>query len=537
MFKRLLAGITLTVLLGATFVGCAGAEANKTTDSTKEQAEASNEDSKEENLKEPEELDFHVVVEDIPTADISSNFSVHDPSIVEDNGTYYIFGSHMTAAKCTDLKSWEKVADNYNKNNPTYGQIYDVADEAFAYSGNKTSLIPTDDRKTHVWAPDVIYNKTTGLYNMYYCTTSTWNASNLCFGTSENIEGPYEWQSALIYSGFNMDTISGTDVLDYVDEEYAKKHYTRNKEYNFNDYPNAIDPTIFYDKDDRLWMTYGSWSGGIFILELDPETGLVIHPEADEENGVDPYFGKKLLGGGHKSIEGPYILYDAETDYYYLYVSYGVLTSNGGYQIRVFRSKEPDGTYEDMNGKYPTEKVDHAFFGLKLSGNYKLPSLERAYMATGHNSAFVDTDGKKYIAYHTRFNDGAENHSPRVHQYFTNKDGWPCMLPYQTQGETISATGYDMEKVAGRYFYINQGTSIDSEIANPEILYLLDDGTVKGKEVNGKWSVTDGTYYVDITIEDKEYSGIFCEMKDEAGTDVMTFSAVGSNESIWGVKY
>jgi len=47
----------------------------------------------------------------------------------------------------------------------------------------------------------------------------------------------------------------------------------------------------------------------------------------------------------------------------------------------------------------------------------------------------------------------------------------------------------------------------------------------------------DGTYFVKLTCNNTEYSGIFCAMKDEAGTDVMTFSAVGSNETIWGVKY
>ena len=39
------------------------------------------------------------------------------------------------------------------------------------------------------------------------------------------------------------------------------------------------------------------------------------------------------------------------------------------------------------------------------------------------------------------------------------------------------------------------------------------------------------------TYDEKEYSGVFCEMNDEAGTKVMTFSAVGSNQSIWAVKY
>ena len=94
---------------------------------------------------------------------------------------------------------------------------------------------------------------------------------------------------------------------------------------------------------------------------------------------MDTYYGKRLLGGGHKSIEEPYIMYDAKSDYYYLFVSYGALTREGGYQIRVFRSKTPDGDYVDMNGNTPWAKdKDHAGFGLKLSGNYMLPSLEQA---------------------------------------------------------------------------------------------------------------------------------------------------------------
>ena len=286
-----------------------------------------------------------------------------------------------------------------------------------------------------------------------------------------------------------------------------------------------------------MWMTYGSWSGGIYLLELDPTTGLVIHPKADEERGVDAYFGKKLLGGGHISIEGPYIMYDPDTDYYYLFVSYGGLTSNGGYQIRVFRSKTVDGDYVDMNGEYPAKSALHQNFGLKLSGNYKLPSLEKAYMATGHNSAFIDSDSKEYVVYHTRFNDGGEGHSPRVHQLIMNEEGWPCELPYQTQGETVSEEGYDKADVIGRYYVINQGTDISSDIANPFIVYLNKDGSCDGKEVSGTWEMKDGTYYMNITIDGTDYSGVFCQMKDEAGTEVMTFTAVGNNQTISGVKY
>lgn len=481
--------------------------------------------------------DFTVSYEGIKTADITAGVSVHDPSVIEADGTYYIFGSHMSAASSEDLRNWTSIGDGYTSSNPIFDDLLGT-EHVFDYTGSKDSVIPTDDRTYHVWAPDVVYNRAQDLYYMYFCTSSTWNASNLCYAVSDKPEGPYTWKGALIYSGFTKDTIEATDVLDYVDIDYAKKNYIMaGNKYNYEKYPNAIDPTVFYDADGKMWMVYGSWSGGIFLLEIDEKTGLVIHPKEDEKNGVDPYFGKRLLGGGHKSIEGPYILYDEESGYYYLFVSYGSLTREGGYQMRVFRSKTVDGEYVDMNGAYPGMWDDNAAYGLKLSGNYYLPGLNKAYMATGHNSAFVDEDGKKYIVYHTRFDNEQEYHEPRVHQYFLNQDGWPCMLPYATDGETIAESGYDISEVAGTYYVINQGTAISARIAQPVKLVLMENGNVYGENLEGIWSMEQGTCYMTITYGEKEYNGVFCQMKDEAGTDVMTFSAVGANESVWGVKY
>ena len=483
--------------------------------------------------------DFTVDYENIEIAETIKDVAVHDPSIIEENGIYYIFGSHMAAAKSTDLTNWTLIGNGYSGKNKVFTDLKNYDSGEFDYAGNKASLNPTDDKEPHVWAPDVIYNKAQGLYYMYYCTSSNWNTSNIVYATSETIDGPYEWKGTLIYSGFTIDTIGATNVLDYVDEETAIEEYTKKAgyEYNYKKYPNAIDPTVFYDADGRMWMVYGSWSGGIFLLEIDETTGEVIHPKADSKNNIDPYFGKRLLGGGHTSIEAPYILYDEAAGYYYLYVAYGELTREGGYQIRVFRSETVDGEYVDMNGACPTIGDANGFYGLKLSGNYYLPSLERGYMATGHCSAMIDEDGKRYICYHTRFDMQSETHATRVKQYFINEEGWPCMLPYATSGETISESGYDKEEIVGRYYVINQGMGIDSDIAEPFILYLNDDKTVTGEEVEGTWRVTDGSCYMHITYDDKEYSGVFCKMKDEAGTDVMTFTSVGSNESVWGIKY
>lgn len=144
-----------------------------------------------------------------------------------------------------------------------------------------------------LWAPDVKYSKKKGLYYMYFCTSSTFNTSTLAYATSKSPEGPFEWKGNLIYSGFNENNIDKTNVAKYKDKDTALKEYTDGGiSYNYQDYPNALDPTIFWDKDDRMWMVYGSWSGGIYLLEIDEETGEVIHPKEDKSAGVDAYFGK-----------------------------------------------------------------------------------------------------------------------------------------------------------------------------------------------------------------------------------------------------
>ncbi len=542
-YKKLALGALAGVLAGGAVVLAAQFAGEKPAAKPAVKQEGSTkENTKQEGTPEVEEeyanADFTVNLDGIKTGKINAGVSVHDPSIIKIEDEYYIYGSHMTAAKSKDLKTWTSVADGYDAKNPVYGYMM-MKEHVFDYTGNLFSAIPSEDGSTRVWAPDIMYNEEQGLYYMYLCTSSTFNASNLCYATSKDPEGKFDWQGSLICSGFNSETLKDTDVLDYVTEEYAKEHYiTDNDEYDFMNWPNAIDPTIFHDTDGRFWMVYGSFSGGIFLLELDNETGKVIHPEADPDNNVDAYFGKRLIGGGHSSIEAPYILYDEESKYYYLFVSYGSLVRTGGYQIRVFRSDKVDGDYVDMNGKKPElGNGNHSYFGLKLSGNYMMPSLEMAYMATGHNSAFIDDDGRKYIVNHTRFDNGTEFHEPRVHQYILNEDGWPCMLPYATDGETVSETGYSKEEVAGEYYVVNQGIMIDGTIAEPFKLVLTEKGNVYGDRITGTWEFKEGSYYVNISYGKTDYKGVLCKMNDEAGTPVMTFSAVGGNESIWGVKY
>jgi len=123
--------------------------------------------------------------------------------VVQDfDGTYYIFGTHVSGGSTTDLKNWRSMEATFRST--LYSQ--EVKDQIRAW--NKDSSV--GNWFDYLWAPDIIYNEAQGLYYLYYCTTSTWNASNLCYGVSENVDGPFEWKGALIYSGFNKDTIKAT---------------------------------------------------------------------------------------------------------------------------------------------------------------------------------------------------------------------------------------------------------------------------------------------------------------------------------------
>lgn len=494
--------------------------------------------------------------------------SVHDPSIaVSKEGTYYVFGSHADAAKSTDLQNWTTFTNGIRavSNNKLYGNMSTNLNKAFKWAGEND----VDSRGGHsVWAPDVFWNPdyvnkngTKGAYMIYFCTTSTAIRSVIAYGVSQNIEGPYEFVDTLVYSGFtktskkdsgsNINKIYTNTNIDElmnagtIDNGLNDDWFTPMGEFNNSYAPNAIDPTVFYDKDGKLWMTYGSWSGGIFILQIDPATGKAIYPGKNStKNGlvVDKYFGTRIAGGYKKSGEGPYILYDKASDYYYLYVSYEGLAQTQGYNMRLFRSKNPDGPYTDAAGRnavISSSSVNHNNIGIKVMGNYTLPYLAGGYMAPGHNSALIDEkDGQRYLIYHTRFEKYNTLHQLRIHQQFLNEAGWPVTAVYENNGDKISPTGYAKSDIIGEYAFVNHGLESDgSKVRATQTLVLRSNGTVTG-DVTGTWTAKDNTYYMSIKIGNTTYSGVFFRQTAElSSSKVMTFTAIGTNnQTIWGVK-
>jgi len=496
--------------------------------------------------------------------------SVHDPSIVEaKDGYYYVYGSHTSAAKSKDLVNWTSFGtdilaasgpnSSQAKNNSIFGNIAESLKKPLAWAGDVSD---TDDHTYHIWAPDVFWNEeyvnadgTTGAYMMYFCTTSTWNRSVVAFATSKDISGPFTAVDTLIYSGFakggtydyqktNIDELIADGTL----KDGMNSNWFDNSSYNFRYAPNAIDPTAFYDKDGKLWLTYGSWSGGIFVLPVDAKTGYVIHPGKNSvtEDGlvVDEYFGTRISGGYHHSGEAPYILYDKESDYYYLYVTNNALNADGGYNMRLFRSKNPDGPYYDAAGNKVLHEstTESNSLGIKVMGNYTFSSLTRGYKAPGHNSAFIDTDGQRYLFYHTRFDNWGEIHQVRVHQQFLNEAGWPVTAVFENKGDKISEAGYDSASITGDYEFINHGTNADmANVRKPQNITLNADGTISG-DIKGTWEAKNGTYYMSAVIDNVTYSGVFFLQHNESGKSdatekVMTFTAIGTNNTtIWGVR-
>lgn len=487
--------------------------------------------------------------------------SVHDPSIIKDGSTYYVFGSHIEAAKTTDLQNWTRFTNGYTtSNNVEFGNLSDNLKKAFAWSGEN---LEDCEGGFSVWAPDVIWDGdylnsdgTKGAYVMYFCTSSTYIRSVICYAVAKNIEGPYTFVDTLIYTGFTKNdqyVTSSTKNVDKIytstniDELISSGEVTMNSswfngnEYNNQLFPNAIDPTIYYDTNGKMYMTYGSWSGGIFTLEMDPTTGKCIHPTTGSTSDgrmVDSYFGTKIAGGYGKSGEGPFIEYNSETGYYYLWTTYGGLTSTGGYNMRVSRSKSPTGPFVDAAGNSAvfSSSTNLDSVGLKVMGNYKFSTLDKAYMACGHNSVLCDDDGTWYLFNHARFDDGTEYHEVRVHEMKFNAEGWPVVMPFEYSGSHFSETGYDESDIVGEYEYINHGNSTDGTIISYQNITLNADHTITGS-VTGKWEQAKDSASAVITIGTQSYSGYFVSAENEKGTKVMSFTAVGSNnQTIWGAK-
>lgn len=555
--------------------------------------------------------------------------AVHDPSIVMDvtgsnanNPLYYIYGSHLGRAKTYATGNYQiwNTFKTGEENTGTSNSLFADVNFKDAYTthvikkvkNSKGEEVAFGNFDAHgwqykgntvkgmQWAPDVIYNKTMKKWCMYMSLNGDhWCSSIVCF-TSDDLEGPWVYQGPVVFSGFQgtfaHNVYAAADDWKHTDLTIATGETALPARYKIGNswgtyWPNCIDPCVFYDDDDNLWMSYGSWSGGIFIIRLDETNGLrdytytfpyqisgkITTPGAASANCTsDPYFGKKIAGGYYVSGEASYI--QKVGKYYYLFMSYGGLTAAGGYQIRVFRSEKPDGPYKDcltstgIGAVYDKPKVNFGVDaerdeGVKLFGNYQWETMPNAELAQGHNSAIVDHKGRALIVYHTRFMNRGEEHEVRVHQLFVNQDGWLVAAPYEFSGEIYTDNDiaikqlYDATEVEGDYQIIahpyRQNTAA-MDYEKPVTIHLNADGSISG-EYTGKWELVSGTSYINLTLKgvatanaEVKFKGVLTEQTiDYTNIKALCFTALSSSDglatsgggnlqtrglSIWGSK-
>ena len=519
--------------------------------------------------------------------------SVHDPSVVYDNdGHYYIFGSHVAVAKTADLTNWTWTGLTWGKPNASGGVTIVSSDEAFKENQTKEVTIggvtrtfgnydaaewncalPGTDADGNVfdwtvdgnmWAPNVVFNPTMNKWCQYLSMNGpVWNSCIILL-TSDKIEGPYVYQGPVVYTGFRNDTderisYHKTDLELVLGELSALPD--RYKQTNWGAYwPHAIDPCAFYDEEGRLWLMYGSWSGGIYALELDEQTGLrdydvVYGSDYDTKKAsvtTDAYFGKKIAGGYYVSGEGPYIEHIGK--YYYLFMSYGGFDPDGGYEMRVFRSSAPDGPYTDAQGNsaiFTSYRMNYGANadtrGEKVLGAYdKWGFMTVGECAQGHNSVIAAPDGRTYLVYHTKFNDGTYGHQVRVHQVFMNNADWPVVAPFEYSGETLtdadvaSAPVYTAAELVGTYELLVHKYGIDYEhyeLVTPVQITLNANGTVSGA-YTGRWYPHDGNAYFQILLGSTMYNGVAIPQHLEpTSLQAVCFTACSEQgENVWGYR-
>lgn len=300
--------------------------------------------------------------------------SAHDPAVLKDDGVYYVYATHGAPIfRSPDLIHFERV-----------GQAFAEAPE------EARRHVP--DAEGNVWAPDMVRIGDT--YRLYYCLSK--------FGTSRSYIGVAEGPAP---------TGPFTDAGKVMT---SKVRMLRHK------YPNALDPSVFTDHYKKQWMLYGSFFGGIYMVRLDPKTGL----RYDEDE-----IGNVVARRENTALEGACAIYNPTLKQYFLFVSYDKLDST--YNVRVGRSSRPDGPYKDFDGDDLADEEDNT---PKILNSYAFEN-HPGWIGPGHNSVLRDGDDY-FMLHHARIEQGSKKlirlHVRKI--VFTD-EGWPVVSPERYAGE------------------------------------------------------------------------------------------------------
>ncbi|MCH5210539.1 MAG: family 43 glycosylhydrolase [Oscillospiraceae bacterium] len=436
-------------------------------------------------------LKNEIVVNKLPKDTLENTVGVHDPSIFKDpkSGTYYVYSTGMIDIfKSDDLINWTKTINTL----PEVPQcVYDL------YKHEDKS------QYSNIWAPDMYYDesdtKTPYHLTCSYSDAFGKNNSSIILFKSASPEGP--WENGEIIFTSNSD-----------DPELSKV--------------NAIDSNICVDHETgQKYMVYGSFWQGIHIKELNDDY-TVKDPDTVGTRIMSRYRG---IGGP----EGPYIIYNEDTGYYYLFTSFDSLSDT--YQIRVARSKSILGPYVDENGNSvdrfddPETEAKNTY-GYKLIGSYQFP-MGTTYYGPGHNSVLHDGNNW-YLVHHIRTVKNGYA-TLNVRPMLWNKDGWPVVTPERYQGNDENAI--NEKDIPGQWDYISIGDNTNAMLTSKK-LNMNSDKTVQFGDTAGTWTYGDGV--ITLNLGD-EIITAYVSATYDSDADVPTIQFTGTNQNNvtkWGKK-
>jgi len=302
-----------------------------------------------------------ISISSLRTYALQGFYGSHDPStIVKEGNKYWIFttGQGIYNMYSTDLVTWTPSPRAVFVNN-AYPSWINAKVPGFAGT---------------FWAPECIYMN--GKYYLYY-SCSTFGSQVSAIGLATNVtldptNANYKWED----QGEVVSSVTGSG-------------------------PNAIDPAVLRDASGNVWLTYGSFFGGIRTTQLNATTGKPLSSA-----------GYTLANGG---VEAPDLV--QHDNFYYLFINRGSCCqgSNSTYYIQVGRAATPAGPFLDKDGKDLNS----------LGGTTVLGSAGR-YIGPGHAGIYTE-NGVNYFSHH--YYDGYDSGAPKLGLARLTWDaaGWPVV--------------------------------------------------------------------------------------------------------------
>lgn len=299
---------------------------------------------------------------------------VHDPVMAYEDGVYYAFytGWNIGCMTSTDRRTWSVKRDGLLKSIPAWTH----------------DSVPGFER--HVWAPDVIRWRNRW-WMAYSCST---------FGKNT--------------SAIGLLSASTLASADWQDEGCLVASKGRRDNWN------AIDPAFVVDRNDSLWMAWGSFWDGIQMAPLgmcDGRLQLDGYPRTIARryyrNAPEGQENPTSRHAGVNAIEAPFILH--HDGYYYLFVSwdYCCRGEKSTYRVVVGRSKEVYGPYVDREGR-------PMYAG---GGTPVIAGDGTNFEAAGHCAAYHFPDGETFVCH--GYSIPLHGQSILVQRRMVWEDGWP----------------------------------------------------------------------------------------------------------------